>query len=87
MAGNRNPLFEWTGPAVAMRFGLGALLGLLLGVLVLAVVLCFGRWSLATGTTFTVLLVGTPAACGVLGVFALRQVAQLVGQVYEDVVR
>jgi hypothetical protein len=85
VARNRNPLFEWTGPAMAMRFGLGALLGLFLGLLVLALVVFLGPWRALENGGLGILLIGVPAACGVLGIFALRQVAAVIGQVFEDI--
>ena len=79
------PLFEWTAPAVIARFGLGVLLGLFLGVLLLAMMMWGGPPDTSTGTGLAILLGGVPLCCGLLGVFALRALAELVGDLYDDV--
>jgi hypothetical protein len=81
----KEPRFENTPGAIAVRFLLGAVLGLFLGALVLALIGMWGPWEALTGLGVTVILLGVPLVCGIAGVFGLRSLADLVGELYDDI--
>lgn len=79
----REPLFENTPQAILARFLLGAVLGLFLSGLLFAVLAVWGPWEALSGVGFVVLFLAVPLACGVVGIFGLRFLADMVSELFE----
>lgn len=79
----RQPLFENTPPAIFARFLLGAVLGLFLGALLLALLTYCSSWALAPAVVYVILFGVVPLICGIAGIFGLEFLADLVSQLYE----